>query len=61
MLSEDCQLPIRASLDMYSTILNKIEENDYDNFNKRAYTSKLEKLAMLPRAYLRVSNPGLGL
>merc|ERR1719258_410316 len=27
MLSEDCQLPIRASLDMYSTILNKIEEN----------------------------------
>ena len=61
MLSKDCQLPIRASLDMYSTILNKIEENNYDNFEKRAYTTKLEKLMMLPRAYLRVEAPELGL
>jgi len=61
MLSKDCQLPIRASLDMYSTILNKIEDNSYDNFNKRAYTTKMEKLMMLPRAYLRVEVPGLGL
>jgi len=61
MLSKDCQLPIRASLDMYSTILDKIEDNQYDNFNKRAYTSKAEKLMMLPRAYLRVEAPGLGL
>jgi len=61
MLAPDCQLPIRASLDMYSTILNKIEANDYDNFNKRAYTAKWEKLAMLPRAYLRVKAPDLGL
>jgi phytoene synthase len=61
MLSKDAQLPIRASLDMYSTILDKIEDNRYDNFNKRAYTSKLEKLAMLPRAYLRVAAPELGL
>lgn len=56
MLSKDCQLPIQASSDMYSTILYKIEENNYDNFNKRAYTSKLEKLMMLPRAYLRVES-----
>jgi len=61
MLSKDAQLPIRASLDMYSTILDKIEENGYDNFNKRAYTAKWEKLAMLPRAYLRVAAPELGL
>jgi len=61
MLSKDCQLPIRASLDMYSTILDKIDDNQYDNFNKRAYTSKAEKLMMLPRAYLRVEAPGLGL
>jgi len=61
MLSPDCQLPIRASLDMYSTILNKIEDNGYDNFNKRAYTAKWEKLAMLPRAYLRVKAPALNL
>jgi len=61
MLSKDCQLPIRASLDMYSTILDKIEDNQYDNFNLRAYTSKTEKLMMLPRAYLRVEAPELGL
>jgi phytoene synthase len=61
MLSKDCQLPIRASLDMYSTILDKIEENEYDNFNKRAYTEKWEKLAMLPRSFLRVNAPDLGL
>lgn len=61
MLAPDCQLPIRAALDMYSTILDKIEENGYDNFNKRAYTTKLEKLLMLPRAYVRVEAPELGL
>jgi len=61
MLAKDAQLPIRASLDMYSSILNKIEENGYDNFNKRAYTAKWEKLAMLPRAWLRVEAPDLGI
>jgi len=61
LLAKDAQLPIRASLDMYSTILDKIESNDYDNFNKRAYTAKWEKLAMRPRAYLRVAAPDLGL
>lgn len=60
MLAPDCQLPIRASLDMYSSILDKIEGNEYDNFNKRAYTSKFEKLMMLPRAYLRVKAPEAG-
>lgn len=54
MLAPDAQLPIRASLDMYSSILIKIEENNYDNFNKRAYTAKWEKLLMLPKSYLKV-------
>mmetsp|Transcript_26811 Transcript_26811/g.62619 ORF Transcript_26811/g.62619 Transcript_26811/m.62619 type:complete len:292 (-) Transcript_26811:62-937(-) len=53
-LAEDARLPVRASLDMYSSILNKIEDNEYDNFNKRAYTAKWEKLLMLPRSWLRV-------
>lgn len=54
MLAEDARLPVRASLDMYSSILNKIEDNDYDNFNKRAYTAKWEKLMMLPGSWLKV-------
>jgi len=54
-LAPDAQLPVRASLDMYSTILDKIEANNYDNFSKRAYTSKFEKLMMLPKSYAKVS------
>lgn len=56
MLAEDARLPVRASLDMYSSILDKIEQNNYDNFNKRAYTSKFEKMMMLPGAYLKVQS-----
>ena len=43
---------------MYSSILNKIEANNYDNFNKRAYTAKWEKLMMLPTSWLKVQVPG---
>ena len=58
MLAEDARLPVRASLDMYSSILNKIEANNYDNFNKRAYTAKWEKLMMLPTSWIKVQVPG---
>jgi len=53
MLAPEARLPVRASLDMYSSILDKIELNNYDNFEKRAYTTKLEKLALLPGAWLK--------
>lgn len=53
LLSEDSRLPVQASLDMYSQILNVLEENGYDNFNRRAYISKSRKLATLPVSYLR--------
>jgi phytoene synthase len=61
MLAEDCQLPIRASLDMYALILDKIEQNDYDNFNRRAYTAKWEKLLVLPVSWFRVAWRGFAL
>lgn len=62
MLAEDARLPVRASLDMYSSILDKIEANEYDNFNKRAYTAKWEKLLMLPGSWLKVkTGVGMGL
>ena len=34
MLAPEARLPVRASLDMYSKILRRIEENEYDNFRK---------------------------
>ena len=40
----------------YSKILNKIEANNYDNLTKRAYTTKAEKLAMIPGAWLKVQS-----
>jgi len=54
MLAEDARLPVRASLDMYSTILKKIEENAYDNFNVRAYTPKWQKLLTVPYSWMKV-------
>ena len=54
MLAEDAQLPVRASLDMYSVILSKIEDNEYDNFNKRAYTPKWEKLLTVAGSWAKV-------
>lgn len=53
LLSEDSQLPVQASLDMYSQILDELEANGYDNFNRRAYVSKSKKMATLPLSYLR--------
>ncbi|KAK4531764.1 hypothetical protein CCYA_CCYA09G2621 [Cyanidiococcus yangmingshanensis] len=55
-LHPDARLPIRASLDMYRQILDAIEENDYDNFHRRAYVSKLKKALTLPVSWLRVQD-----
>ena len=54
MLAEDAQLPVRASLDMYAKILEKIELNDYDNFNLRAYTPKWQKLLTVCSSWAKV-------
>nr|ATQ35997.1 phytoene synthetase [Dictyopteris undulata] len=58
MLAAESRLPVQASLDMYSKILRAIETNDYDNFRKRAYTSKTEKLLTLPLSWWRSVNVG---
>lgn len=59
-LSEDSRLPVRASLDMYSQILDVLEENDYDNFHRRAYVPKPRKAATVPLSYLRIQQAGVG-
>ncbi|CAM9630270.1 unnamed protein product [Ectocarpus sp. 12 AP-2014] len=58
MLSPEGRLPVQASLDMYGKILTAIEGNNYDNFRKRAYISKTEKLLTLPFSYAKSLNPG---
>lgn len=53
MLSPDARFAVQASLDLYSRILNVIERNDYDNFRKRAFTTKFEKLSILPQSLMK--------
>merc|ERR1719262_226668 len=53
MLAPNARFAVRASLDLYSRILDKIEENDYDNLNKRAYTTGFEKLMILPGSWMK--------
>jgi len=52
LLSPDVRLPVRASLDMYRRILDVIEENNYDNFRRRAYVGKWRKFSMLPMSWI---------
>ena len=52
MLAPEGRFAVQASLDLYSRILNVIERNGYDNFRKRAFTTKLEKLSILPNALI---------
>lgn len=57
MLAKDARIAVQASLDLYSRILDVIERNGYDNFRKRAYTTKLEKLAIIPGAIWSATFP----
>jgi phytoene synthase len=59
LLAPESRLPVQASLDMYSQILDVIEENGYDNFHRRAYISKRKKLATIPLSYLRIQDDPL--
>ncbi|KAG0492054.1 hypothetical protein HPP92_005142 [Vanilla planifolia] len=52
-LSQASRWPVWASLLLYRQILDEIEANDYNNFSKRAYVSKVKKLMSLPMAYER--------
>ena len=52
-LIRDSRLPVWASLIHYQGILDEIEANNYDVFNKRAFVSKPKKTLSLPIAWLR--------
>lgn len=52
-LSPDARWPVWSALMIYSKILDAIEANGYDVFNKRAYVPNTGKLLCLPIAWLR--------
>lgn len=52
-LSPDARLPVWAALMHYSKILEKIERNDYNVFDRRACVPQWQKLRSLPLAWLR--------
>jgi len=54
MLSRDSRLPVRLARENYSRILDKIEENNYDVFNHRAFLSSTEKLSIIPRVVYKL-------
>ncbi|CAL1373172.1 unnamed protein product [Linum trigynum] len=55
-LDDASRWPVWTALLVYRSILDEIEENDYDNLNKRAYVGKGKKLLMLPLAYTRAQS-----
>ena len=54
LLSSDSRLPVYLARQNYGRILDKIEENNYNIFDKRAYLNATEKISILPRAYYQM-------
>ena len=53
MLNRDGRFAIAAAAELYRSILEEIEANDYDVFHHRASVSGLRKLSQLPGIWLR--------
>jgi len=49
LLSKDSRLPVYLARHNYSRILDKIEANDYNVFEHRAYLNSTEKISIIPR------------
>jgi phytoene synthase len=52
-LSPDARWPVWCAQVLYSKILNIIEQNGYDVFNRRAYVPPLQKLFCLPASLVQ--------
>jgi 15-cis-phytoene synthase len=52
-LSPDVRWPVWAALLLYQQILDSIEQNDYNVFDRRAYVSTPKKLWCLPGSLMR--------
>lgn len=49
MLSKDSRLPVLLAKENYSRILDKIEANNYNVFDQRAFLNSTEKFSILPK------------
>jgi len=49
LLEKDSRLPVYLARFNYARILDKIEENNYQVFEQRAFLNSTEKLAILPK------------
>lgn len=49
LLEKDSRLPVLLARENYSRILDKIEENEYNVFDQRAYLNSTEKFYILPK------------
>lgn len=54
LLMKDSRIPVYLARYNYSRILDKIEANDYDIFNHRAYLNSTEKISILPRIIYKI-------
>lgn len=58
LLHKDSRLPVYLARYNYSRILDKIEENDFNVFNERAYLNGFEKFSILPRILVKMRTAG---
>jgi phytoene synthase len=58
LLAPGAQLPVAVAAELYKNILDKIEANDYDNFNTRAYLTGEEKMLKVPPLWLKTVTGG---
>lgn len=58
MLNRDSRLPVYLARYNYSRILDKIEENNYNVFEERAYLNSFEKFTILPRIFVKMKATG---
>lgn len=57
LLEKDSRLPVYLARYNYSRILDKVEANNYNVFDRRAYLNTTEKISILPRLLYRTQFP----
>ncbi|GAB5409139.1 MAG: phytoene/squalene synthase family protein [Balneolaceae bacterium] len=54
LLNKDSRLPVYLARYNYSRILDKIEQNNYNVFDERAFLSGFEKFTILPKILVKI-------